>query len=137
MVCHEGFRRRSAGDHARHGCLHLEETKIVEEPSNVIDDPASGDEDASGVVRYDEIEVAFPIPSFLVFQAEVPGRELMEVWGEEDHLRWGDGEFALFGAGRCAYDANDIATTEDVVRGNESIWVSSIPVRWIYIYIRK
>lgn len=113
----------ATSDHAGHGGFDFEETEVVEETTDVIDDLAARDEDTARLVREDEVEVALPITRFLVLEPEVAGGQLMEVGCEEDHLGWGDGELALLGAGGCTYYADDVTTAEELVGCDEGVLI--------------
>lgn len=127
MVRNERLRRRPTRNHTRHRRLDLKETEVIEVTTDVVDDARPCDEDPTGLVGEDEIEVTLAVAGLDVLETEVAGGELVEVWGEEDHLGGGDGEFAFLGAGGGADDADDVTATEDVVRLDVGFWVLCVP----------
>ena len=54
--------------------------------------------------------------------------KVVEVWGEEGHGGGGDAEFALLGAGGCAFYADDVSAPEDFVDRSERFWVLCLSV---------
>lgn len=65
---------------------HLEEAKVVEELSDVVDDLGSGDEDVTGVRVHDQIQVSLPVSRLEVDQTFTAG-ELMQTWREKLDFR--------------------------------------------------
>ena len=75
MVGNEGFGRSSSCNHVHEGGLHLQESKVVQKPSNVSDDFGSCDELVPHTLVDDEVQISLPKASLFVLQAVVEVRQ--------------------------------------------------------------
>lgn len=128
VMRYERARSGTTCDYARHGRLDLKKSEIVKVAAEVIDHTCAGDEDVACTGRHDEIEIALAITGLLVFETEVSGWKLVQVWCEEDHARRGNAELALLAPRGVTGDTNDVTAPEKRLCGQELIRVFRITV---------
>ena len=136
MVSYEGLGCRATGNHVHHGRLDFDEAEVVEEASDVVDDFGSTDKDVADVRVHDQVEVTLAVAELDVLEAKLGdgvgllvawrrgddlfgSRELVQHGREEDHFSRRDGELSFLGAHGEAFDADDVASFEQVVQGFE------------------
>lgn len=104
------------------GKTDLEETEIVQESSNVVDDPCSLDEHFSSFGIHDEIQISLSMPLLLILEPEVLLGKLVQIRGEQDHRRRRDGQFGLLCSKRFTSHSDNVSSSEDGMEGFEVFW---------------
>lgn len=85
MVGNEWLSGGTAGEQRSDRRFNFHETKFIEETADVINDLRALNEDIARVFVEDEVEITLAVTRFLILEAEMTRRKLVQVGGKKDH----------------------------------------------------